>query len=114
MNTLTKTDLEDLTFLLEDIVKRLPKLKLTEKVDVAARLRGAAKAIKAIDDDVKKIIKEKRDGVEGYVNGELWRAKLSMVPVNRFQQAVFKEADPKTYDKYCKSENEPRVTFEVR
>ena|ERR1700722_11387244 len=114
MNALTKSDLEDLTFLLDAIVEQLPKMKMAEKVDVCARLRGAAKALEAIDKSVKAAIKLKRDGKEGYVNGELFRAKLTLVPITRFQQTVFKEAEPKLYDKYSETNDEARILFEPR
>ena len=114
MNTLVKTDLEDLMLLLEDLVKRYPKLTRKERIDVAARLKPASKHLKAIDDLIKAEIKEIRDGVEGYVLGEMWRAKLSLIPVTRFQQTVFKEAEPKLYAKYSQDAVDERVTFESR
>ena len=70
MNTLTKTDLEDLTLLLEDFVKRLPKMERKERIDLAARLKPAAKHLEAIDKAVKEEIKERLKGKEGTVLGE--------------------------------------------
>ena len=53
MNTEVTVDLEDLQFSMESLLKQLPKLPLKQKIDVAARLRGIAKAVKSIDDHVK-------------------------------------------------------------
>jgi len=111
---LTETDLEDITFLFEELVERLPKMNLRQKVDVAARLRAAAKHLKTIDDDVKKDIKEQRAGKAGYVNGERWKAKLTLVPVTRLDQQALKESKPKIYDEFCKNSEDQRITFEPR
>lgn len=111
---LTETNLEDITFLFEELVKRLPNMELTQQVDVAARLRAAAKHIKSIDDDVKAAIKKQRKGKEGYVNGITWKALLSLVPVKRLDQATLKADEPETYDAYCKEAIDQRITFEPR
>ena len=114
MKTITKTDLEDLTLLLEDLVKRLPDMKREERIDVAARVRGAAKHLKTIDETVKTEIKAARKGKEGYVFGENWKAKLTLVPVARLDQKALKEGSPDVYDKYVKDTEDQRITFEGR
>jgi hypothetical protein len=114
MNTLTKTDLEDLTLLLEDLVKRLPKMERKERIDVAARLKPAAKHIKTIDDAVKAEIKERLKGKEGTVLGEIFKAILKLVPTKRLDQSAFKEAEPETYEQYVKETDDQRISFEAR
>jgi hypothetical protein len=114
MKTITKTDLEDLTLILEDLVKRLPDMKREERIDVCARVRTAGKHIKTIDETVKDEIKASRKGKEGYVNGETWRAKLTLVPVTRLDQKALKEGNPKVYDQYKRDDEDQRITFEPR
>ena len=114
MNTLTKSDLEDLTLLLEDLVKRLPKMERKERIDVAARLKTAAKHIKTIDDAVKAEIKEVRKGKEGVVLGEIFKAILKLVPIKRLDQSAFKAGEPDLYEQYSKETDDQRVTFETR
>jgi len=63
VKTITKTDLEDLTLILEDLVKRLPDMKREERIDVCARVRTAGKHIKTIDETVKDEIKASRRGL---------------------------------------------------
>jgi predicted phage-related endonuclease len=111
---LTETDLEDISFLFEELVKRLPKMALVQQVDVAARLRASAKHIEAIDKAVKAEIKKQCKGKEGYVNGIAWKAKLSLVPVKRLDQTSLKEQEPDIFDKYLKETEDQRVTFEPR
>jgi predicted phage-related endonuclease len=114
MNTLTKSDLEDLTLLLEDLVKRLPKMERKERIDLAARLKPAAKHLKTIDDAVKEEIKERLKGKEGTVLGEIFRAVLKLVPTKRLDQKAFKEAEPDLYDQYSKETDDQRISFEAR
>ena len=114
MKTITKTDLEDLTLILEELVKRLPDMKREERIDVCARVRTAGKHIKTIDETVKDEIKASRKGKEGYVNGEQWKAKLSLVPVTRLDQKAFKEAKPELYVKFSNTAEDQRITFEPR
>lgn len=114
MKTLTKGDLEDLALLLEDLVKRLPNMSRAERIDVAARVRTAAKHLKTIDETVKDEIKASRKGKEGYVNGEEWKALLTLVPVARLDQKALKESNPKVYSLYVKDSEDQRITFEPR
>jgi predicted phage-related endonuclease len=114
MNTSTKTDLEDIALMMESLAKQLPKLTLATKVDMAARLRGVAKAVKAIDDSIKDEIKAKRNGRVGVVAGDLFKAVLSLIPTTRLDQKKLEIEQPKIYAKYLKTDNQTRITFEVR
>ena len=114
MKTITKSDLEDLTLLLEDLVKRLPEMKREERIDVAARVRTAAKHLKTIDEVVKDEIKKARKGKEGYVMGETFKAKLSLVTTQRLDQKLFKEEQPAMAAQYTKEGEDQRITFEPR
>jgi hypothetical protein len=114
MKTITKTDLEDLALILEDMVKRLPDMKREERIDVCARIRAVIKQATLIETTVKEEIKASRKGKEGYVNGETWRAKLSLVPTVRLDQKALKEGNPKVYDQYTKDGEDQRITFEPR
>jgi hypothetical protein len=114
MKTITKTDLEDLTLILEELVKRLPDMKREERIDVCARVRTLNKHLDAIDKIVKDEIKAKCKGKEGYVNGEVFRAKMSLVPVSRLDQKSLKEGNPKVWEQYLRDDEDQRVTFEPR
>ena len=111
---LTETDLEDISFLFEELVKRLPKMTREQRIDVAARLRASAKHITAIDAAVKAEIKKARNHKAGIVNGERWLARLGLVPVKRLDQTALKEGAPETYEEYCKDNIDERITFEAR
>lgn len=114
MKTITKTDLEDLSLLLEDLVKRLPDMKRGERIDVAARVRTVRKHIESIEETVKAEIKASRRGKEGYVMGEVFKAKLTLVPVNRLDQKALKEGNPRVYNEYVKETQDQRITWEPR
>ena len=114
MQKLTKADLEDMALIMEDLVKRLPDMKREERIDVCARIRTLGKHIKTIDEMVKDEIKAKCKGKEGYVNGEQWKAKLTIVPTTRLDQKALKEGNPKVYAEYAKDSEDQRITFEAR
>ena len=114
MKTITKTDLEDLSLLLEDLVKRLPDMKRGERIDVAARVRTVRKHNESIEETVKAEIKASRRGKEGYVMGEMFKAKLTLVPVNRLDQKALKEGNPRVYNEYVKETQDQRITWEPR
>jgi predicted phage-related endonuclease len=114
MQKLTKADLEDLALILEDLIKRLPEMKREERIDVCARIRTVAKHCKSIEDTVKDEIKAKCKGKEGYVNGEVFKAKLSLVPTTRLDQKALKEENPKVYSLFAKDTEDQRITFEPR
>ena len=107
-------DLLDASDALEDILKKLPDTSLAMQVDIAARLKGCAKNLCKIDDTVKDAIKKKLKEKPGTCNGELFKACLAYNDVTRFDQSAFKEAEPQTYEEFCNTKSEPRVTFEPR
>ena len=114
MNTATKLDLEDLQSVMEALQKRLSKMDLATKVDVAARLRGASKTIELIDSMIKEDIKKQRKGQPGAVLGEVFKANLALVETTRLDQKALKEDEPAIYQQYLKIEEQARVTFEPR
>jgi hypothetical protein len=114
MNTATKVDLEDLQSVMEALMKRLPKLDLTTKVDVAARLGAAMKTAKKIDSSIKDDIKAKCGGKPGYIFGEIFKAHFALVPTTRLNQKALKEDEPELFEKYQETEDEGRVMFEAR
>ncbi len=114
MNTATKIDLEDLQSVMEALQKRLGKLDLTTKVDVAARLRAAAKTIEAIDTAIKEDIKGRLHGKTGTVLGEVFKASVAMIQCTRLDQKALKEDEPAIYEQYQKTGEQARVTFEAR
>jgi hypothetical protein len=110
----TRVDLSTMTEIMEDFVTNLSKMKEPDKIDLAARLKPIAKACETIDKDVKKLVKEKRNGKEGSVLGVLFKAVLSKVPTHRFNQAAFKEDHPKYFEQYNEDVTDERITFELR
>jgi hypothetical protein len=109
-----KTDLADLTEILEDFVARKDTMSEQELIDLAARLKPAAKACEVIDKYVKEQVKVKLNHKSGFRNGNMFKAILTLVPTNRFAQAAFKEARPKLYAAFCDKSDEERITFDVR
>jgi len=107
-------DVGDLTDILETLTKRLDKMSEPDLIDLAARLKPAAKHCKTIDDYVKGVIKEKLKDKEGVRLGGLFKAVLKVITSNRFNQSKLKADDIELYDAYCESKDEARITFEVR
>ena len=114
MNTDVKTDLEDLTAVMEDLARRFPNMELKAKIDVAARLKAIAKAAKTIDELVKKEVKSRRKGKAGFVLGELFKAYLNLIPTTRLDQQKLEVKYPKAYADCLSTDDQERVTFEVR
>lgn len=119
MNTATKNDLEDMAFILEGLVKRLPKLKLQDQIDVGARIRAVAKHAETIKDYVKdEISKKAKDKAEVgkpyHVKGEAWAAVVSLVPTTRLDQTMLKVEYPDIHAECSKSKPEQRINFEPR
>lgn len=107
-------DAADLTAILEGFAAKLDKMTEPDLIDLAARLKPAAKHIKVIDEYVKELVKDKLKHKDGNRLGGMFKAILKLVPIDRFQQAKFKEANPKLYLKYVEECTDERVTFEVR
>ena len=114
MKTAIKADLSDMAEIMEHLVKSLPKLTREERIDVAARSRAIFKHCETIDKAVKDEVKDVRKGKEGYVKGEVFRAKLTLVPVHRFDQTAFKAERAELYELFCKDSEDQRITFEAR
>jgi predicted phage-related endonuclease len=116
MKTAVKYNLEDAALCLEDLLKRYDddKLSRQEKVDVCARLRGAASTIEKLDKAIKAEIKAWRDGKEGTVKGEIFQAVCSINDRTALDQKALKEAEPRTYDKYAKTTPVFTINFSPR
>lgn len=107
-------DLIDISEILEKFVDILGNLTEADQIDLAARLKPAAKSIKEIDDGIKLALKNKFDGKEGTRYGKDFKAILKVIPVATFQQKAFKEANPAMAAKYTEDVDQERITFEVR
>jgi hypothetical protein len=107
-------DLESLCDALEHLKAELPRLTLSESVDVGARLRAAIKTSQEIDDIVKSEIKSKLRHKRGEIKGETFKAVLSLFPVDRLDQKALKELEPDTYERYVRTSTQERITFEAR
>lgn len=114
MNTATKIDLEDLQSVMEALQKRFGNMTLQTKVDVAARLKAAAKVMEVIDAAVKDEIKLHLKGKAGTVNGEIFKSTVTYSPVTRLDQKLFKEKEPKLFAKYERTNDQATVRFEAR
>ena len=114
MNTGLKNDLSDATDCMESLAKRFAKLTLAEKIDLGARIKAIAKHCKDMDEAIKDEVKAKRKGKEGYVNGELFKAYLSLVPSSRLDQQKLKVEYPEIHAKCLKEGHDQRITFEPR
>ncbi len=109
-----EVDVTDLSDILESFVKKLDTMAEADLIDLAARLKPAAKACETIDKFVKDLVKAKLKHNEGSRLGAMFKAVLKVIPVNRFQQTKFKEAYPDMYVKFSEDKDEERVTFELR
>ena len=107
-------DVTDLGDILEGFVKKLDKMSEADLIDLAARLKPAAKHCKAIDDHVKAMVKEKLHDKEGSRLGSMFKAVLKIIPIDRFNQGNFKEKHLPIFLKFVETHDEPRITFEVR
>jgi hypothetical protein len=114
MNTEAEGDLRDLSEVIQDLERQLPKMTLTARIDVAARLKGLDKAIDRIDKSVKAEVKARRKGKAGYVLGDLFKAYLNIFPKTRVDLEMLEVEYPKVYAKCLRTDNEERVTFEVK
>jgi hypothetical protein len=114
MNTAVAIDLADLKDALESLAKRLPKLSLKEKVDIAARLKAVEKTTKLIDETVKDEIKAKLSNKDGIIPGDIFKAILAFHDETRLDQQMLEVEYPKVFAKCRKTKPVGRVTFEVR
>lgn len=116
MKKAVDVDLTDLSDILEGLVAKLKQAKFTqaEMIDIAARLKPVAKHCKAIDEEVKEIVKEKLKHKDGTLPGTMFKAILKLIPVKRFNQSKFKEDKPVLFTTYLEDNEDERVTFETR
>ncbi len=107
-------DLIDASDALEHLVKQYDKMTLEEKVDIGARLKGicnnAEKLRKQIGDAMKERVKQK----EGTVLGDVFKAVIKLVPIDRLNQTALKEEKPAIYNAYLRNDTDVRVTYEPR
>ena len=114
MNKLTERDLTNIRSILEDLVPQAESMSLPDLVDLAARLKPVAKACKAIDDKAKKEIGLDLDGKPGTVLGGMFKAILNQFPVTRLNQARLETERPRIWASYRETNDEQRITYEVR
>lgn len=114
MRKSVELDLADLGEIFGDLVKKLDKMNMAEKVDLAARLKPVAKHCEAIDKAVKDEIKDLLDHEEGSVAGEVFKAVLKIIPVDRLNQSALKEGSPTVYAKYVRHDEDERINYEVK
>lgn len=114
MKTATLMDLEDVQLAIENLKDRLPKMKLTELIDVAARLKAVAKNCEVIDDNCKDQVKKQLKGKAGEVPGETFKAVLRIDTVSRLDQKAFKEGHPKIAEAYTSDCDQKVITFAAR
>ena len=126
MRNSVKLDIEDTVDALEDILKKLSKMSLGEKVDLGARLRGIAKNVDAIDKEIKKDLRaelepkilaeriQNPEAKDASYKGETFKGTFALNPVNRLDQQALKAEKPKIYEAYLKETEEGRVTFSPR
>lgn len=116
MKPAQKRDLVDLSDILEGFTSKLDKFNEADLIDLAARLKPAAKMIKEIDDFAKSYLKPKLpDGSPEIIRlGLDFKAVIKAIPVATFHEKDFKEANPTLAAKYTDDVEQIRVTFEAR
>ena len=76
--------------------------------------QSLTKACKAIDDKAKKEIGLDLDGKPGTVLGGMFKAILNQFPVTRLNQAKLETERPRIWASYRETNDEQRITYEVR
>lgn len=107
-------DLGDMVDILEGFTKKLENMPLKDKIDLAARLKPVAKHCETIDKAVKTEVKGKLKHAEGVLKGDLFKATLTLVPIDRFEQKKLKEEKPTIYNQFVRNDVDERVSFELR
>lgn len=107
-------DLIDASDSLEHLVKMYDKLTIEEKVDVGARLKGICKNAEAMRTKIGDELKERTKHKEGTVLGDVFKAVIKLVSVERFKAKELKEANPKLHAEYCRTDTDERVNYEPR
>lgn len=114
MKKATEIDLADTADALESLQERIPKMTITEKVDVAARLRAVHKLTEAMDEVLKADIKKHLKGKDGTVKGEIFKAVVATGPVTRLDQKALKEQKPEIHAQFSELKPQTVVKFEPR
>ncbi len=109
-----QADCETIKEAVEHIQDMLGRMKLPQKVDVAAQLRPILHKIEAIDTSIKDEIKKERKHSAGVVLGELFKAHLAYIPTTILNQQLLLKKDPKVYAKYLETNDVGRITFESK
>lgn len=114
MNKATEMDLTTLSEIFEDFAKKFDKMKLSDQVDLAARLKPVAKACEDIDKKMKVIVRDILKDEEGNVPGKIFKAVLTHVPIDRLEQKELKLERPKIYEQYLRHDVDKRVTYKTK
>ena len=107
-------DLGDMVIILESFVKKLDTMLLKDQIDLAARLKPVVKHCETIDKTVKEVIKEKLKHEEGTLKGELFKASLKLVTIDRLDQKRLKAEKPTVYEQFIRNDTDERISFELR
>jgi len=107
-------DLDYLSDIMENLMKDTERMTPADKIDVAARLKSAAKTIEKFDKDVKDYVKDHLKHDAGEVSGYQFKAILQIVPTDRLDQKALKEDHPTIAASYTKTDDVERITFELR
>lgn len=115
MKPSVEIDLGDMVDILESFSKKLSTMTLKDQIDLAARLKPVAKHCETIDKYVKdEVIKPKLKHTEGELKGDLFKATLKIVPIDRLDQKRLKEERPAVYEHFIRNDKDERVSFELR
>jgi len=113
MDKSVDTPVNSLNASIADIQRRLPNMTLKAKIDLAARLKGVAKAAEEIDKGIKEEIKTKLKGVAGVVAGHIFRAVMRVGPQSRVSVQKLKVEYPRVYAKCLEKNDVETITFDV-
>jgi len=107
-------DLDYLSDIMENLMKDTERMTPADKIDVAARLRAAAKTIDKFDKDTKEYVKEHLKHTAGEVTGYQFKAILQVVPTDRLDEKALKADKPSVFAAYTKTSDVERITFDLR
>jgi predicted phage-related endonuclease len=114
MRNSIETNLTEACEAVESILHSMPALSQAEKIDICARLKGAAKTIKLIDEAVKDEVKNTLRHRAGELAGDLFKACLSLIPTTRVDLKKLEVEHPRIYAKCQTTDEVERINFEVR
>lgn len=114
MKPAIEEDFSELVDIIESFTKKLETMPLKDKVDLAARLKPLTKNCELIDEHVKELVKVKLRHESGEVKGELFKAELTIVPVDRLDQKRLKEEKPTIHSQFVRTYHDERVSFKLR